>query len=94
METASQIPGTVWGREMGWAAGLATDLREQSIESIIKSWRKNGMKRAGGLRGQQLAARLLTTARRSVGVTDIAAEFKRRIGRLLERYEAAAAYTD
>jgi len=54
---------------------LPADLREQSIESIIKSWRENGMKRA-------------------VGVTDIAAEFKRRIGRLLERYEAAAAYTD
>lgn len=73
---------------------LPADLREQSIESIIKSWRENGMKRAGGLRGQQIAARLLTTACRSVGVTDIAAEFKRRIGRLLERYEATAAYTD
>jgi len=66
---------------------LPADLRNETIDSVVSGWRKNGMKRAGGLKGQQIAAHLLETARRSIGITDTAAELKRRIGRLLERYD-------
>jgi transposase len=67
---------------------LPADLRELSVDSIIEGWRESGMKRAGGSSVRKIAARLLATARRSVGITDFAGDLKRRIGRLLERYEA------
>jgi len=68
---------------------LPADLQNLTIEQIIDGWReKGGMQRAGGSRGRQQAALLLAAARQTVGLTDVAPEIKRQIGRLVERYEA------
>jgi transposase len=67
---------------------LPTDLEALTIEQVIDGWRQAGMQRAGGSRGRQLAALLLASARNSVGLTDVASEIKRQVGRLIERYEA------
>ncbi|WP_246590727.1 IS110 family transposase [Paenibacillus sophorae] len=66
---------------------LPSDLKDLTPENVIDGWRKAGMQRAGGSRGSQQAVMLLAAARRSVGLTDIAPEIKRQIGRLLQRYK-------
>lgn len=67
---------------------LPSDLKDLTIEKVIEGWREAGMLRAGGVRGRQQAATLLTAARRSVGITTTAPEIKRQIGRLIHRYDS------
>lgn len=67
---------------------LPDDLRGLTAEEIVQGWRAAGMTRAGGRSGLQAATELLHTARRSIGLCEVAGEMKERIGRLLQRYEA------
>lgn len=67
---------------------LPADILQQTAEEIVEAWRDEGMKRAGGKSGLQLAVSLMLAARHSVGLTDTAPELGRRLARLLARYEA------
>jgi transposase len=80
-----------WNGERGMATlqafPLPMDLKDLTAEEVIQGWRTDGgMQRPGGVRGRQSAAILLATARRSIGLTDIAQEIKREIDRLLAAY--------
>ena len=70
---------------------LPEDLTGLCIEQIIASWYEAGMRRAGGTRGREAAARLLAAARASVGISESAAELRREIKRTVRRYEWIAA---
>jgi len=70
---------------------LPKDLVHLSAEQIIAGWYEAGMKRAGGARGRECAARLLAAARASVGITESTEELARDIQRTLRRYEMIAA---
>jgi transposase len=67
---------------------LPSDIQKRTVAEIIAGWREAGMKRAGGCLGTRIAASLLVTAQRSIGLTETAQEMKRQIVRLLDRYEA------
>jgi transposase len=69
------------------AFSMPQDLLDLTIEQIIERWRAAGMKRAGGPRGLACAALLLSAARSSVGLTDIATELGEEIKRWMGRYE-------
>jgi transposase len=66
---------------------LPSDILQLTASEIIEGWRRAGMKRAGGRQGARYAAALRDIAARSIGLTDIAQEMKRRISRLLDRRE-------
>ncbi|MEX1028647.1 MAG: IS110 family transposase [Paenibacillaceae bacterium] len=66
---------------------LPTELKNLTAKQIVDGWYLAGMRRAGGSRGLQVAGFLLSAARRSVGLTDVAQQIKRQIQRLLSRYE-------
>jgi len=70
---------------------LPRDLVGLSAEQVIAGWHEGGMKRAGGARGRECAARLIATARSSVGITESTEELARDIQRTLRRYKMLAA---
>lgn len=66
---------------------MPSDLRNLSADDVIEGWSKQGMKRAGGVRGRGKAAELLRAATRSIGDSQAPIEQKRDLKRLLEAYE-------
>lgn len=63
-----------------------SDILENDIDTMIEKWRHAGMKRCGGNEGRTYASRLLSAAKRSIGLCDIEQELKRNMSRLLTRY--------
>jgi len=66
---------------------LPSDLGELSVDEVIAGWRKQGMKRAGGISGKAKAAALLAAAARSMGDSRAPEEARRDVQRLLAAYE-------
>jgi transposase len=66
---------------------LPTELSVLTAQGIIDMWRQQGMRRAGGNRGLEKAAQLLTKARQSVGCQKSDQQVKRELVRLVEEYE-------
>jgi len=69
------------------AFALPTDLQELDVQSVIKGWRSQGVKRAGGVTGERTAAALLAAAKYSIGKSSTPNEAKRDILLLLRLYE-------
>lgn len=63
-----------------------SDILKHDIDSMIEQWRLMGMKRCGGNEGRAYAARLITVAKKSIGLCDIEQELKRKLNRLVTRY--------
>ncbi len=65
---------------------LPSDLQGRVVGEVIEHWRKQGMKRAGGMSGKAKAAALLQAAARSIGDTRAPEEARRDLQRLLDIY--------
>ncbi|GIP14348.1 IS110 family transposase [Paenibacillus macerans] len=68
---------------------LPSDLQGLRTDDVIEAWRKQGMKRAGGVSGKAKAARLLLVAAHSIGDIQALEEARRDLQRLLDAYEYA-----
>ncbi len=66
---------------------LPSDLWNLSADDVIECWRKQGMKRPGGVSGKATAVQLLQAATRSIGETRVLEEARRDLQRLLDAYE-------
>lgn len=66
---------------------LPSDLWNLSADDVIECWRKQGMKRPGGVSGKATAVQLLQAATRSIGETRVPEESRRDLQRLLDAYE-------
>jgi transposase len=66
---------------------LPEDLRGKTVDEVIEGWRKQGMKRAGGVSGRATAARLLAAASTSIGESGVAEEARKDLQRLLHLYQ-------
>lgn len=66
---------------------LPSDLRKLSADDVIEQWRRQGMKRAGGVSGKAKAVQLLLAAARSIGDTRASEEARRDLERLLKAYD-------
>lgn len=66
---------------------LPSDLHDRRADEVVQHWRDQGMKRAGGIRGREKAAQLISAASRSIGDMRAPEEAQRDLQRLLDQYE-------
>lgn len=66
---------------------LPCDLRGLTADEVIEQWRKQGMRRCGGVSGKAKAVELLRTAASSIGDSRAVDEARRDLQRLLDTYE-------
>lgn len=73
---------------------LPSDMKGLDADAVIDHWRKQGMKRPGGVSGKATAAALLMAASRSIGAQGASDEARRDLQRLLDMYEHVVAMLD
>ncbi|XID90363.1 IS110 family transposase [Paenibacillaceae bacterium WGS1546] len=66
---------------------MPSDLRDLTADEVIAQWRKQGMRRCGGVSGKAKAVELLRRAAGSIGDVGAADEARRDLQRLLDAYE-------
>lgn len=73
---------------------LPCDLQGLTVDEVITGWRKQGMKRCGGARGEAKARELLKLAENSIGDQRAVNEARRNVQRLLDMYEQTLSMLD
>uniref|UniRef100_UPI0023EC43DA transposase n=2 Tax=Paenibacillus thermotolerans TaxID=3027807 RepID=UPI0023EC43DA len=73
---------------------LPSDLKALKADDVVKGWRDQGMKRAGGVSGKGKAVELLMAAARSIGDTGAPEQARRDLQRLLDNYEQTTRLLD
>lgn len=66
---------------------LPSDLHGMEADEVIEGWRKQGMRRAGGVSGKAKAVHLIMVAKCSIGDIRAQEEARRDLRRLLDHYE-------